>query len=423
MTLLFYFSIMVKYILAEKLFFENEKKSYWAYVIGFVIFAAFSFIMKIPMKEKHFVALIVILISLYFTLQGKQLNKFFDYLCVLFFIMISISGTVQFFYEIFFLEKLSKYASFLSFLIKDIMSILLLVILIVIKKKTNKDFRKKVIKLTEDKSNFVIICTALISVATIISLDYFKRMASSEKEQIKVLAISGIAYISIGVLGGIALYIRTLNDETKKLIEKEIMLKDMQKKYYEALLEKEKETRLYRHDMSNHLVCLSGLAEKGEIGTLIVYLNKMRGEMNRIKGRYYETGNEILDIMTNFYLPQLSEHINISLQASPNIKLDEMKICTIYANLLQNAVEELNSVPERDGDLRICFKTTDNVYKIMIENSIFREKIGFETQKKDKRNHGIGLKNVKNVVQELNGKMFISNNGKIFTVIVELNIN
>lgn len=142
MTLLFYFSIMVKYILAEKLFFENEKKSYWAYVIGFVIFAAFSFIMKIPMKEKHFVALIVILISLYFTLQGKQLNKFFDYLCVLFFIMISISGTVQFFYEIFFLEKLSKYASFLSFLIKDIMSILLLVILIVIKKKTNKDFRK-----------------------------------------------------------------------------------------------------------------------------------------------------------------------------------------------------------------------------------------------------------------------------------------
>lgn len=423
MTLLFCFLIMVKYIFAGKLFFENEEKSYWAYLIGFVTFAIFSFIMKMPMKEKHLVALIVTLISLYFTLRGKELKKLIDYLCVLFFIMISVSGIVQFFYEIFFLEKLSKYPSFLSFLIKDIMGILLLVIAIKIKNKTNEDFKKRIIKLTEDKSNFVIICTASISVLTILFLDYFKSIASNEKYQIIVLAISGIAYISIGFLGGMAFYIKTLSDETKKLIKSEIMLKDMQKKYYEALLEKEKETRLYRHDMANHLVCLSGLAEKGELEPLISYLNKMRGEMNRIKGRYYKTGNEILDIMTNFYLPQLSDHISVSLQASSDIRLDEMKICTIYANLLQNAVEELNSVPEREGELRISFKIADNIYRIMIENSVFRKKIGFETQKQDKKNHGIGLTNVKNVVEELRGKIFISNDNKVFKVIVELNIN
>lgn len=339
--------------------------------------------------------------------------------------MTSVSGIVQFFYDMFFSQIFQECSVGVLFLLKDIMSILFLGTGILIKKKSNKAFKERLRRLTESNLNFVIIFTALIITFTISLLGYSKRMISNERYQIMAVTISGIAYISIGFLGGIALYIKRLNDETKRLMKNEVLLKNMQKKYYKALLEKEKETRAYRHDMSNHLVCLGGLAEKGEIDTLITYINDMRGEIHKIKGKQYKTGNEILDIMTNFYLPQLPKHIKVSLQTTANVKLDEMKICTIYANLLQNAVEELNSDPGRDGELNIIFKLSDNTYRIMIENSIFRkrESEGFVTQKQDKRNHGIGLTNVESVVEELGGKIFISNDSELFRVIVELNIN
>ena len=44
------------------------------------------------------------------------------------------------------------------------------------------------------------------------------------------------------------------------------------------------------------------------------------------------------------------------------------------------------------------------------------------TQKKDKKNHGIGLSNVKSVVEELGGKILIQNDTNLFKVLVELKV-
>ena len=193
-------------------------------------------------------------------------------------------------------------------------------------------------------------------------------------------------------------------------------------KYYEALLDQEKETRAYRHDMANHIMCLNALAQKGNLETLRSYLDDMQGELQKIQLKKFNTGNEIMDIMSNFYIPQLSDKIKINFRVRSVPNLDEMKLCTIYSNLLQNAVEELNSDPTREGNLEILFTQDIDVFRLMISNSIFREKENdsFATRKKDKKNHGIGLENVKRVVDELGGKIWITDNDNIFKVIVEL---
>lgn len=414
---------MSKYIQAEYLFFESKRKKYWSFIAGFCIYAFFFFCTDISLELNHFVIYVITIIASYCSMQGSVKKKLLR-ICILFFIMTAISGFVQFLYDLFFSERIDQNYVGIMYMLRDIMSIIFLSIGILIKKKSKNRFQWA-IEFCKDNAVMIMIFTAVIISFAISMLSYSKNMIDNELFSIMAVVISGIAYLSIGMLGGMAIYIKILNDKNNELMENEVLLKDMQKKYYEALLEQEKETRSYRHDMSNHLVCLSSLAAKGNLETLTNYLNEMRGEMIRIKGRQYKTGNEILDIMTNFYVPQLSNKIHVTLSSNAEVKLDEMKICTIYANLLQNAVEELNSDPDREGKLNIVFKCTDQTFKMMLENSIFRKREDSKrliTQKNDKRNHGIGLANVTSTVENLGGKVFINNDTEMFRIVVELNI-
>ena len=52
-----------------------------------------------------------------------------------------------------------------------------------------------------------------------------------------------------------------MNEKMKETVDIEKRLRNSQKNYYEMLLQKEEETRKYRHDITNHLMCLKALAD------------------------------------------------------------------------------------------------------------------------------------------------------------------
>lgn len=51
-------------------------------------------------------------------------------------------------------------------------------------------------------------------------------------------------------------------------------LLETQADYYKMLLEKEDETRKFRHDMSNHIICIDALSqEKNMMKCKVIYLH------------------------------------------------------------------------------------------------------------------------------------------------------
>lgn len=412
---------MLKYILSESLFLGKINKKHRIYLVGIFAYACFAFFVNVSAGEKNIAACAVALVCFFLTIEGDWKSRFINSL-ILFFITVSVSGISQFLYDVFFSCLFNDESKVLQYLIKDFTSVLLICLGLITKMLMKKSTRQKLKLFIEGNMNFGTIFAALIITFSLSLLEISKEMIPDQKYRNMVVAVSGIAYVSIGFLGGMTLYIKRMNDEMKELMKNEVMLNDIQKKYYEALLDKEKETRAYRHDISNHLICLSALAEEGKTEAIVTYLDDMQGEIRRIKGKTYNTGNEILDIMTNFYLPQLSDKIKIEVRASAEIDIDDRKICTIYSNLLQNAVEELNSNPQKEGELNILFKKQNGIFSMMISNSIFREKKNgeYKTQKEDKKNHGIGLSNVKTAVEDLGGKIYINSDDGMFKVIVEI---
>ena len=103
--------------------------------------------------------------------------------------------------------------------------------------------------------------------------------------------------------------------------------------------------------------------------------------------------------------------------------MDDVSLCTIFANLLDNAIEAAQKVPDREAR-RISLKAryTGESLCIEVENSrtgeLAESKAGLLTTKPDKENHGYGLRSVRDVVESYGGHMNITPAADAFRVTI-----
>lgn len=190
---------------------------------------------------------------------------------------------------------------------------------------------------------------------------------------------------------------------------------ETQKRYYETMLEKEEDTRRFRHDFINHLTCLRGFAEKEDYEAVFTYICQMQGKMQVIQEKHqncYTVGNEVIDVILNGLLPQLKNaEVSVKGNCTQQIMIDHIELCTIIANLIKNAIEELNHLENGSKYLKIKVEQGTQYMKFKIVNPTRMKEMDIRTQmprttKKDKKNHGIGLRNVKETVEKNHGKFF-----------------
>ncbi|MGN1145878.1 MAG: GHKL domain-containing protein, partial [Acetatifactor sp.] len=133
------------------------------------------------------------------------------------------------------------------------------------------------------------------------------------------------------------------------------------------------------------------------------------------------------DILTNYYISLLPETVSVKVSGRATIVIDEMRLCTIYSNLLQNAVEELLRIQgDKASLLEISFQKGEKFFRIVIKNSLSEQQTDvaeLETKKTDKRNHGIGLQNVRRAVETIGGRLEIKKKNDYFEAVVDLRVD
>ncbi len=228
----------------------------------------------------------------------------------------------------------------------------------------------------------------------------------------------GLSYGSVGLLGIFMIYIHKTNEKINGLLETEKKLSVLQKRHYESLLEKEEETKKYRHDMMNHIVYMNGLAKKNETGRVYEYINELMIELETIQKKKIDTGNDVIDILTNHYIEYLSKDVSVSVTGEIESGIDDLKLCIIYGNILQNAIEEVSQC-EKDAWLKIKLDQGKEYCVITIENSLSGEQSKKRIQP-DLKDHGLGLQNVELTVSELNGKVETKKGDNSYQISVSL---
>lgn len=185
---------------------------------------------------------------------------------------------------------------------------------------------------------------------------------------------------------------------------------EQQREYFEQLLKKEQDTRQFRHDLAAELLELKSYSENGEYGKLNDYLAEMLGEISGISKRQYDVGNDIVNTIINYYFLPIRETCKVKVKGYmyEEQKISRRDLCIVVSNLVKNAVEAAEKVQNGQREIIFEVRQGEKTLNIHVENTmeggvVFRNGLPVTT-KTDKRNHGIGLWNVKTVVEKYMGR-------------------
>jgi len=189
----------------------------------------------------------------------------------------------------------------------------------------------------------------------------------------------------------------------------------------------EEKVRALRHDMKHHMNELKILAVKGGNRAIEEYINDMQ-EFITNPNEIVSSGNLEIDSVMNYMLRRAKEelrtvNVNVRLPKSVSHYFD---INVILGNLLENSIEAAGKTEEKRLDVNI--ELQQGFLRIRVENSyngeaVFNRKKGYKnllTTKTENGLHGIGLENIRKIVDKYDGTMEICPEGSIFRVILVL---
>lgn len=239
---------------------------------------------------------------------------------------------------------------------------------------------------------------------------------------------TGLVIASIGLIlvNFFTFYLyNMLSDALIHQYENEVLRQEVQGyvNQLDVMLQGEEKVKALRHDLKHHMNELKILAAKGENRAIAEYISNMQEYIDN-PNEIVSSGNLEIDSVMNYLIRRAKEELN---SVNVNVRLPKsvshfFDINVILGNLLENSIEAARQTEEKRLDINIELR--QGFLRIQIENS-YDGKVNFDkekvhkrllTTKKTKGLHGIGLENVRKIVEKYDGIMEICPDGNIFRV-------
>ena len=269
---------------------------------------------------------------------------------------------------------------------------------------------------------FTILATADAFVVSIITAVLIKEYTGNHKLVYFLAVLIAIIGILIQLASVILLIIsRDTYKEKEEITQKYL---NEQTKHYQYLEQREINTKKFRHDIKNHMQVLSMMAKNNQYSDFNEYMKEINMQIDRL-GNVITVNNGIVDAIVNKYHSEaVQKGINITFKGMlPSAcRISPYDLCTIFSNLLSNAIEAAEKSDEKRITLE-CRYTGDNI--IIIAENTFKDEGQFShskivTTKKDVEYHGFGIENIKDAVERHNGMLDINIENTTFSIMIML---
>ncbi len=213
-----------------------------------------------------------------------------------------------------------------------------------------------------------------------------------------------------------------------KIVRSDMELETMryQKSYYQELERSQETVRRMRHDMKNHLSVVGTLLRDEQYEKAEEYLHGLDREF-AVQTKTYCPDPVVNAVLNAKMQKAQKEGISCEYQVElqDGLAVDDIDLCSLFANTLDNAIEACMKIPDekkRRITLKARSKNGNFSYEIVNskENQVMERNGELRTDKEDKASHGIGLKNVRQIVQKYAGEIRIDYTEDSFAVVVFL---
>lgn len=165
-----------------------------------------------------------------------------------------------------------------------------------------------------------------------------------------------------------------------------------------------------RHEVKNHIAYIRALSENGEYSKLKEYLNVVTGETEELF-RFVECGNDVINAVMNHAIKQAKAsgvEIESQITVPPNLPYQETKLCSLLANLLDNAIEASVRSGTQHPVVCVGIRPQQDYLFLRVTNPVAENGPGqpsLHTTKADKKLHGFGTKIIRRVAEQYQGSV------------------
>lgn len=252
----------------------------------------------------------------------------------------------------------------------------------------------------------------LFTVVNVIWMAVFRILEAME--HLKFLLLGASLLLFSYIVYFVIMNLLSKNVEKLASVQSEYENMQLKTKYYEEVELINKEVRKYRHDLSNHLNMLYYFIDTNSVEEAKQYLDSMEQNFNQINKIFYfiDTGNKAVDFILNSKLLVAREkgiEVKSSVGMMPNLYVNDMDLCTLLANLLDNSIEACQLFQKENPFIKINIQLIKKNFMINIKNSsnpVQTDEEGNYLTNKKTGDHGFGMLQINRIIKQYNG--FIS---------------
>lgn len=182
-----------------------------------------------------------------------------------------------------------------------------------------------------------------------------------------------------------------------------------QKEYYQKQIESNREISKIKHDMNNHFFVLHRYLGEKKFEKANKYLTSLINEFEKAKVSKY-TNNDLLNIiLDDLFREKKNQEVQVFFDGNfpASMEMDEVDFCVLFANVLKNAFEANELVPNPYKQIVVQSKTDNEKYWFAVSNPLKNKVIRTENNQflstKDKKSRGIGTQSIQSVVRKHGG--------------------
>lgn len=307
-----------------------------------------------------------------------------------------------------------KKTYFFNIILHLIIRIIILIVVIYINKNEKYANVKNILSIVPNYIFIFILLSLILSDGLIQTANFNTSNIGMKIQVLKILSSTITICTTIIILSLLFNVVsKKYQSDINTALEKQI---ETQLYHYEQLEKMNAELRRFRHDYINHMKCVGSMALNRECDNILNYLDKLSASFPK-SSFLFETGNYIADAVLTEKQINSPDNISIEFDGVVSTDIDNVDLCIILSNALDNAVEACCLC---DGDKIITvysgFKHGYFVFKI--KNPTVNTNVNgrITTTKSDKMNHGFGLANIKRTLKKYDGRLSTSCEDNIFTL-------
>lgn len=249
--------------------------------------------------------------------------------------------------------------------------------------------------------------TMLYYLLLVVVVQYPTNIINRPEDTLLCILVLALMVFNYGTIFG-SLYRQLLlyrKQQSERLLQE-------QKNALEAQLENQQRIRKMKHDMKGYTITLSGLLATGKIEEAQTYLKGMETEMDTSLRAI--CANPYINAVLAQYAQKLQEmgatyRMDIQIGGGNEV-LPYMQLCQILSNGLENVCDAFKELGTDRRKMSVQMKYSKDYLIIRIRNCCTEElcvdKGTIPATKKEGKDHGFGLRTIKEAAESLDGEMF-----------------